>query len=387
MRVCLVSLDFPPVRASSFATHADLLAGKLVADGHDVTVVAALRPGTPARATLGGVAVERVALGRSDWIGYSLRAARHVARLHRERPFDVIHFLELHFAWAYRGPYVATLHQSFLQRLTADNGRPYGSSWRNLLFRWAYYTAAIHLMEGPSLRRSSALLSVSETTARAFASQFGVDMAQITVNLETTDPDRFQPQPREVVEALRRRLGLEGCRVLVYVGFSTPRKGIEYLAAALAALPKDVRLVLVGKWEPGYRKKVMAAAGSAWERVCEAGFVPDEELPNYYSLADLVVLPSLLEGFGIPALELLACGTPVVATTAGALPEVVGECGILVPPRDTPALAAAIRELLDDTPRREQLASRCRARALSHFSPQQEYATVLRVYNTLCRSS
>lgn len=387
MRVCLISLDFPPVRASSLATHADLLSRKLIADGHDVTVVAALRPGTKAHAVWEGITVERVAIGRSDWIGYSLRAARRVAQLQRQQPFDVVHFLEIHFAWAYRGPYVGTLHQSFLQRLTADNGRPYGSSWRNRTFRQVYYTAAIYLMEKPSLKHAAAMISVSAATARAFADQFTIDLDRIIVNRETTNLDHFQPQPAAAVAALRQRLGLDGYRVLLYVGFSTPRKGIEYLAAALRSLPDDVRLVLVGKWEPGYRKKVMDAAGSAWSRVCEAGFVADEDLPIYYSLADLMVLPSLLEGFGIPALESLACGTPVVATTAGALPEVVGDCGMLVPPRNTAALIAAIRELLADPARLAQLATQCRERAIANFSPRQEYATVLSVYQSLANRS
>jgi glycosyltransferase involved in cell wall biosynthesis len=242
----------------------------------------------------------------------------------------------------------------------------------------------MYMMEGPALRRAKALISVSDATARAFADQYAIDRSRITLNLVTADLAHFAPQPADVVEALRRRLGLEGCRILVYVGFSTPRKGVEYLAAALATLPDDIRLVIVGSWEPGYRQKVMSAAGAAWDRVCEAGSAPDEDIPRYYSLADLVIMPSLLEGFGRPALEALACGTPVIATNAGSLPEVVGPCGLLVPPRDTPALAAAIMALLDDTPRRQQLAARCRERALTLFSPQREYETVLQVYNTLC---
>jgi glycosyltransferase involved in cell wall biosynthesis len=383
MRLCLVSLDFAPVRSSGLTIYAERLAGRLAAGGHDVTVVAAQRPGTPPRSVVAGIPVERVALGRSDWIGYSLRAARHVERRHRAQPFEVVHFLDVHFAWAYRGPYVASLLQSFHQRLTADNGRPYGSSWRNRAFRRGYYTAAMCLMERPALRRARALVSLSAATRHEFVRHYGIDPARITVTPETIDTERFAPQPAEAVDALRRRLGLEGQRVLLYVGFSTPRKGLEYLAAGLAALPDDVRLVLVGRWERGYREQVVAAAGAAWSRVCEVGSVPDEDVPRYLSLADLVVLPSLLEGFGLPALESLACGTPVVATTAGSLAEVVGPCGALVPPRDTPALVAAIRALLADPARRERLAASARARALTYFTPQRAYDSITSVYNTL----
>jgi len=141
--------------------------------------------------------------------------------------------------------------------------------------------------------------------------------------------------------------------------------------------------VLVGTWEPGYREKVRAAAGAAWERVLETGSVPDAEMPIYFALAELLTLPSLLEGFGLPALEAMACGTPVIATTAGALPEVVGPCGILVPPRDTPALVAAIRALLEDEARRAHLARCGRERARGAFSPEREYATLMRAYRQM----
>lgn len=387
MRLCLISLDFAPVRTSGLAIYAERLADLLAAHGHDVTVVAGQRPGTARRAMMAGISVERVAIGRSDWIGYSLRAARHVTHQQQARPFDIVHFLDVHFAWAYSGPFVASLFQSFRQRLTADNGRPYGSSRRNRAFRRGYYTGAMYLLERPALRRARALASASEATRHEFVSHYGVAPSRITLTPTAVDTDRFAPQPAEAVAALRRRLGLEGRRVLTYVGFSTPRKGLEYLAAGLAALPDDVRLVLVGKWEPGYRERVVAAAGAAWGRVIEVGSVPDDEMPLYLSLADLLVLPSLLEGFGLPALEAMACGTPVVATTAGSLAEVVGPCGALVPPRDTPALLAAITTLLGDGPRREQLAICARERALTHFSRQREYDAITSVYNRLCDSA
>ena len=382
MRLCLISLDFAPVRTSGHTIYAERLAGLLAAHGHELTVVAAQRPGTAPRSVVAGIPVERVPIGRSDWIGYSLRAARHVAHQHRTRPFDLVHFLDVHFAWAYRGPFVASLHQSFRQRLTADNGRPYGSSWRNRAFRRGYYTGAMQLLERPALQRARALAAVSEATRHEFVSHYGVDPARIIVTPETVDTAHFAPQPAEKVAALRQQLGLEGCRILLYVGFSTPRKGLEYLAAALMALPDDVRLVVVGRWEPGYRAKVVAAAGAAWGRVREVGSVTDEALPYFFTLADLLVLPSLLEGFGLPALEAMACGTPVVATTAGSLGEVVGSCGVLVPPRDTSALGTAISNLLDDAPRRAQLSVCARERALTHFARQREYDAITSVYAT-----
>jgi glycosyltransferase involved in cell wall biosynthesis len=385
MRLCLVNLDIAPVRSSGLAVYGERLALRLAAAGHAVTVVAARRPGTQAVAEQQGMRVERVAIDQSDWIGFSWRAARHVRRLHTQQPFDLVHFLDVHFAWAYRGPfscgpYVASLLQSFRQRLTADNGRPYASSWHNRLFRQGYYRAARALCERGALERAAALVALSGATRDEFVHHYTINPQRISVVPESVDTDVFAPRPAAELDALRQQLGLGGQRVLVYIGFSTPRKGLEYLAAALPALPPDVRLLVIGRWDAAYRARVVAAAGAAWAQVREVGSLPDTEVPRYLALADLVVLPSLLEGFGLPALEALACGTPVVATNAGSLAEVVGPCGSIVPPRDTPALVAAITALLADEPRRQQLALCARQRALHHFTPQHAYQGMLDVY-------
>jgi len=383
MRLCLVSLDFAPVRTSGLTIYAERLARLLADRGHEVTVIAARRAGLADRSVVEGIVVERLPIGRSDWIGYGLRAGRHVARRWAAGAFDLVHFLDIHFAWAYHGPFVASLLQSFRQRLTADGGQPYASSWPNRVFRRGYYSGARRWMERPALRRASALVSLSEATRQEFTRHYGIQPERIILTPPSIDTTRFAPPHPAAVSALRQRLGLEGRRVLLHVGFSTPRKGLEYLVAALPALPPEARLVLVGTWEPGYREKVRATAGAAWERVLEAGSVPDAEMPLYFALADALTLPSLLEGFGLPALEAMACGTPVIATTAGALPEVVGACGILVPPRDTPALVTAIRALLEDEPRRARLSRCARERACTAFSPEQEYATIMRAYRCL----
>jgi glycosyltransferase involved in cell wall biosynthesis len=377
MRLCLVNLDIAPARSSGLAVYGERLALRLAAAGHDVTVLAARRPGTEHRSLLHGVQIERLPIGPTDWIGYGWHAAQAVRRLNTARHFDLVHFLDVHFAWAYRGPYVASLLQSFRQRLTADNGRPYASSWRNRLFRQGYYNAARHLFEIPAVRRATWLVALSDATRREFVQHYRINPARVAVVPEAVDPQRFAPRD---THALRQRLNLDSNRILVYIGFSHPRKGLEYLAAGLNALPPDVRLVIIGRWAAGYRARVQQAAGAAWQRVREVGSVPDEDIPDYLALADLVVLPSLLEGFGLPALEALACGTPVVATTAGSLPEVVGPCGVLVPPRDTAALVTAITDLLADGPRRQQLAQCARQRALTQFSMQQSYTGMLEIY-------
>jgi glycosyltransferase involved in cell wall biosynthesis len=114
----------------------------------------------------------------------------------------------------------------------------------------------------------------------------------------------------------------------------------------------------------------------------ELGYVRDAELPSLYALADLFVFPSLLEGFGLPPVEAMACGCPVVATTVGSLPEVVGDAGLLVPPQDPQALAGAIRSLLDDDDLCRELGEQGRRRAVDAFDQARMVAHTLEVYDT-----
>jgi glycosyltransferase involved in cell wall biosynthesis len=355
VRLCLVNLDYPPFRTAGLGVVGEQLAAGLSARGHEVTVLTARRAASaPVRETLAGVAVVRVPYGPSDWIGFGWHAG---GWLRQHGPdFELVHFMEARFAWAAPQPYVTSLFQSFRQSATADGGRPYHSSWRNLLFRTLYYRGAQWTLERRGARRASAWLPASQAAADEFAATYGLPRAAMRVVPLGVDLSRFQPRPVEAA-ALQAQLGLEGRRVLFSAGFATPRKGLEYLAAAMRALPNDVCLLLAGRWEPGYRDKVMGAAGPAAERIIEVGYIPDETLPVYYTVADLYVTPSLLEGWGYTSVEALACGTAVVATTAGSLPETVGPGGVLVAPGDPAALAAAIEELLADQARRAALAA------------------------------
>jgi glycosyltransferase involved in cell wall biosynthesis len=168
--------------------------------------------------------------------------------------------------------------------------------------------------------------------------------------------------------------------VLLFAGFATPRKGLVYLARALRLLPDDVRLLIVGCWAPGCRSRFIKAAGPAADRVHEIGFIADEERPAYYSLADVYVSPSVLEGLGITPIEAMACGTPAVVTSASSGPEEVGNAGLVVPPRDPEALALGLRRLLDDDTLRKEMGRRGRNYVLQHFTYQRMAELTVRCY-------
>ena len=321
----------------------------------------------------------------TDWIGFSFRAARQVEKLHREHPFDVVHFLDLHFAYAYRGNHVATLVQPFRQRLHAKGSLPYYHSWSNLVFRYVYYSLASFTLEKWAANRVSIMLATSHAVRDAYISYYAAEETRIVVVPEGIDTDRYRPQSSQ---RLRDALGLEGKHVLLYVGFSTPRKGLEYLGPALDSLGPDCRLLIVGKWERGYRERFYRSLSQhSRGKVLEAGYVPDEDMPSYYSLADILVLPSLLEGFGLPLVEAMACETPVVATAVGSIPEVVGDAGLLVPAMDSQALGEALQKLLNDEQLRRTLGTRGRKRAQRIYSKEQMVARTLEVYHAYLRQA
>ena len=378
MRICLVSLGFAPYRGSGLSIYAETLARGLTEAGQEVTVICGRGPGTLPLEGERRANILRVPIGRTNWIGYAYRASRLLKEI--KGRFDIVHFADVHFAYAYDGPYVATLHQSFRQRLRAAGSLPYHSSLLNLVGRYLYYSLARSLAERPSLEQAKHLISVSKSTKDEFVAHYSVETSKIDVAWTGVDADLFRWKN---ASNLRERLGLEGKRVLLYVGFSTPRKGLEYLAQALGDLDGDVRLLIVGRWEPGYRESFVKAAGKNMDRVIEVGYVADEEVPYYYSLADIFVLPSLLEGFGLPLLEALACNTPVVATSVGAIPEIVEDCGFLVPPRDPMALAEAIRKLLTDEGLRLKLGARGRRRVQEHFRIEEMIRRTIAVYEKL----
>jgi glycosyltransferase involved in cell wall biosynthesis len=174
---------------------------------------------------------------------------------------------------------------------------------------------------------------------------------------------------------------------LLFVGNTDDsKKGILYLLQALTLLPEMVTLTIVDQGKPfkTYAPELVQRLGLA-SRVTFTGKVSAEELRQLYVSAEAVILPSLYEGFGLPAAESMACGTPVIATRAGALPEVVGEdgAGILIPTRNSQALAQAILEVLRDPPRREKMGIAGRQRVERLFTWERVAERTVEVYKEL----
>jgi alpha-1,3-rhamnosyl/mannosyltransferase len=215
-------------------------------------------------------------------------------------------------------------------------------------------------------RRARAVLVPSEWARHALVERLGLPTGKVHVTSLGADPERFRPAPAAAVEALRRRRGLPQ-RYVLALGSNEPHKNLRGLLAAWAKVERqdpDLGLVVAGRESPRHPAAAAVVRAEQLARpVVLLGDVPEAELPALYTGAMCLAQASLAEGFGLPVLEAMACGTPVVCSTGGALPELVGDAAILVDPTDTGALAAAIRRVAGDATFRQSLRAPGLARA------------------------
>lgn len=240
-----------------------------------------------------------------------------------------------------------------------------------------------------SIARADHILADSLASKRDAMRLFGLPEDKITV-VGAGVEERFRPLPDEACEPVRRRYGLAWPFVL---GVSTlePRKNFDGLIRAFAQARRaaDLPHHLVIAGSKGWMTESIFAEvqrQGVGDLVHFLGFVPDEDLPALYHLADLFAFPSHYEGFGIPVLEAMACGTPVVCSDTSSLPEIAGDAAWLVPTGDDAALAAALAALLTDDLARKELGEKGPAQARA-WRWDQAARRLLATYQLLCEET
>lgn len=194
----------------------------------------------------------------------------------------------------------------------------------------------------------------------------------------------FHPLSEEQIGEWRKKLGLGAKKAILHVGHCQPRKNMERLLTALALLNRQrvaFHFIQVGGVFTSAQRRLLESSGLE-HHVRQMSRVSEEELVGLYNVADVFVLPSLYEGFGLPVLEAMACGTPVVAANAASLPEVVGNAGLLVDPHSPEAIAKAIAQVLEDS----ALASDLRERGLRRareFTWERTAEQTMHVYTNI----
>jgi glycosyltransferase involved in cell wall biosynthesis len=266
-------------------------------------------------------------------------------------------------------PTVATIHHP----ITVDRDvevKSAGSLIRKLMARRWYSFLG---MQKRVSRRLSHIITVSECSKRDISRDFKTSGSKFRVVPNGINSDFFYPLPH-----VKR----SEYQILVTNSADTPLKGLKYLLEAVTSIRKkrNIRLTVIGKPKKNGVIEGLVRKLDIERCVRFTGRIKYEEFAHYYARAAIAVIPSLYEGFGMPAGEAMACGVPVISTVGGALPEVVGDAGILVPTADSKALEHSIISLLDDPDRRHRLGMAGLERVKSSFTWKHAAQKTVDVY-------
>lgn len=307
---------------------------------------------------------------------FSERAHRLLRR--RRADFDLVHDNQalgtgvlkmMRDGW----PVTATIHHPITVDRELDLA--HASGWRRRLSLWRWYGfLRMQLRVAPRIPR---VVTVSASSKRDIATQMGVPREHLTVVPIGVDERLFRPLP-----SVPRVPG----RLMTTASADVPLKGLTVLLDALAKIRverPDAHLVVIGRLKDGSAVPGLIEQLGLEGAVAFVSGVTDERIVELYAEAEVAVVPSLYEGFSLPAAEAMACGVAVVATTGGALPEVVGadgDCARTVAPGDPSALAAMVLHVLSDPDQRRRLGERGRARVLDRFTWRSHAEGLVRIW-------
>ena len=312
----------------------------------------------------------------SGMSAFSMRAYDRFRRLQPERHFDIVHDVQalgygVLMIKASGMPVVANVHHP----LTVDrrNAVLQAKTLREKV-RWIVFYP--FFMQHVVMKRLDKIITGSYRSAESVQQAFNVPASHIEVIHDGVDTDTFRPldnvekQPNSIL----------------FVGNSEDRnKGARYLVEALHLLRREIDFHLTFVDRPRESLELVPSLVKKWglqSRVTFTGRVSTEELARLYNRTEILVSPSMYEGFGLPAAEAMACGVPVVATTAGAFPEVIadGETGWLVTPGDARALAGAIKRLMADPEQRAKMGAAARRRMQERFTWRETARKTVALY-------
>ncbi|KZX58182.1 glycosyl transferase [Halioglobus sp. HI00S01] len=254
-------------------------------------------------------------------------------------------------------PLVTTVHHPITSDLRIALSAARGAWERLLIRRWHSFLN----MQKKVVKQLHNVVTVSDCSRQDIARDFGLQPAGISLVYNGIDTEMFRPMP----DIERRPL-----RLMATCSADAPLKGTRYLIRSYARLLEKypgLELLLVSKPLPGGKTEKLVKKLGLENKIQFVSGISTEQMVRYYAQASVAVVPSVYEGFGLPAGEAMACGVPVVSTDGGALPEVVGDAGVIVPAKNVDAMVTAIDELLQDPARRAQLGEAGKARIEEKF--------------------
>ena len=350
MKVGTLSWEFPPRVVGGIARHCEGLAKALVQQNHEVHLFTLDFPGSPNYEEMDGVKVYRTSteLGHPNFLTWVLLfnhfLTKRMADVSRSVDFDVIHvhdwlaaFSGITFKHYLKKPMVLTVHSTEIGR--AQGLRSPDSFSINGIEWWATYEA-------------DRVIVCSQSMKNEIGGHFNLPLDKVDVIPNAIDPTKYQTFVDR--GAVRQRYGVGyGEKLILCVGRLVPQKGIEYFIRAIPSIAKrypEAKFIIVGE---GWSRDILEAearASGQGRKIQFTGFASDKEVINLMTSADVLVVPSVYEPFGIVALEGMASGVPVVASQVGGLSEVIehNRTGLFVYPRSPESIAWGIDRVLSD---------------------------------------
>ena len=310
-------------------------------------------------------------MGFPEPFTFGLRAQRFL----RQTPsqYDIIHDNQSlsYGVWAIskQTPTIATIHHPItVDRFIAVNSA-HSFLQKAKQYRWYSFIG----MQKRVARCLGHIITVSKRARQDISRDFKIPKDRFRIIPNGIDTHVFHPLPH---------IPREANRIITTTSADTPLKGLAYLLRAVANLAqnRDIKLVVVGRPKKNGRVESLVKRLGIGNRVAFTGPIGHNRFVRQYARATVAVVPSVYEGFGLPAGEAMACGIPVVSTSGGALPEVLGDAGALVPPADWEALARAIRKILDNPEWAAKLGRAGYRRVQTHFTWQRAAQQTVQVY-------
>ena len=315
-------------------------------------------------------------MGFPEPFTYGLRAYQYLRN--RLGSYDIIHDNQSlsYGTWAMsrRLPTIATIHHP----ITVDREIAVSSVtalWKKMKeMRWYSFID----MQKRVVKKLEHIITVSDFSRDDICSEFKISSERFKVVPNGINTELFYPVPE-----IQRKKN----RLIVTNSSDTPLKGLYYLLHAVAEIAKsrEIELIVIGspKKNGGIERLVKKLDIS--HLITFTGRIDDHEFLKHYAKASIAVVPSVYEGFGLPVGEAMACGLPVISTTGGALPEVVGDAGVLVPPSDPDALAGAVIKLIDNPDLAEELGRAGYKRVQEHFTWKRTAEMTVEAYREAIR--
>jgi len=386
MKICMLSWEFPPRIVGGIARHCYGLAKALVHGGHEVHVVTLDFPGTPSYEEVDGIKVYRTAaeLGHPNFVTWALLfnhfMEKRVADISQRVSFDLVHVHDwltapvgVSFKHFTKKPMVVTVHSTEHGRSGLHNPESYaidGLEW------WATYEASKVIVTSGSMKRE-------------LCEHFRLPPEKVEVIPNGIDLTKYWGSADRW--SVRSRYGVQPNEKLVLcVGRLVPQKGVEHLIQAVPTIIQrhpEAKFIIVGDgWVKDHLEGLAQSTGYRW-KITFTGFVPDQEVVALMTSADVLVVPSIYEPFGIVALEGMAAGVPVVVSQVGGLAEVVehDRTGVFVYPGNPDSIAWGVDRVLSDLDHARWLAQNAREMVQKTYSWETIAMKTVKVYEEVVR--